>query len=280
MKRLLGLTAAALALSWGCQPAQSPAQQAANTPATEPAAAAADPAAASTDTAAATTERVDPAALAALETMSRYLGTLKNFEARATSSIDEVLESGQKLQFDGAATYLVRRPDAFRIETHSDRRVRQFYYDGKNFTMYSPRMNVYAQVAAPATIGEVVTKIQDEYDINLPMTDLFTWADDPAENAKDLTTAMYVGPSKIGDVETDQYAFRRPDVDWQIWIQRGDTPLPRKLVITTRDDPALPQYTAYLNWNLAPKVDDASFAFTPPKDTYKIEIAKASNTDS
>jgi hypothetical protein len=174
----------------------------------------------------------------------------------------------------------VRRPDAFRIETSSDRRVRNFYYDGKTFTMYSPRMSVFAQVAAPPTIGEVVGKIQEEYDINLPLTDLFTWADSPAEHGKAITSGIYVGPAKIRDIECDQYAFRQPDVDWQIWIQRGDTPLPRKVVITTRDDPALPQYTVYLDWNLTPKFDNATFAFTPPKDTYEIEIVKVSNTDS
>ena len=279
MKRYFLLSGAVLALSVACTPASQTAQQKADTAATEPASSPPETVAAA-DTAPTTTETIDPAALSALETMSRYLGTLKSFEARSTSSLDEVLESGQKLQFDSGATYRVRRPDAFRIETSSDRRVRNFYYDGKTFTMYSPRMSVFAQVAAPPTIGEVIGKIQDEYDINLPLTDLFTWADSPAESAKVLTSAIYVGPAKIRDIECDQYAFRQPDVDWQIWIQRGDTPLPRKVVITTRDNPALPQYTVYLDWNLTPKFDDATFAFTPPKDTYKIEIAKVSNTDS
>jgi hypothetical protein len=279
MKHFLGLSAVVLAVGTACSPASQTAEQKADTAATEPAAAApADTAPA--DQAATVAETVDPAALSALETMSRYLGTLKTFEVRTTSSTDEVLGTGQKLQFDADATYRVRRPDAFRIETASDRRVRHFYYDGKSFTMYSPRMSVFAQVDAPPTIGEVIVRLEDEYDVNLPLTDLFSWADAPAESAKALTSALYVGPARIRDIECDQYAFRQPDVDWQVWIQRGDTPLPRKVVITTRDDPALPQYTVYLDWNLAPKFSDATFAFTPPKDTYKIEIAKVSDTDS
>jgi hypothetical protein len=279
MKRYFLLSAAVLALGAACKPASPTAQQKAET-ATNEAATAAPADATPAETASTVEEKVDPAALSALETMSRYLGTLKTFEIRTTSSTDEVLASGQKLQFDSGATYRVRRPDAFRVETVSDRRVRNFYYDGKTFTMYSPRMSVFAQVAAPPTIGEVLGRIHDEYDITLPLTDIFTWADSPAENSQDMISALYIGPAKIRDIECDQYAFRQPDVDWQVWIERGDTPLPRKVVITTRDDPALPQYTVYLDWNLAPKFTDATFAFTPPKDTYEIEIVKTSNTDS
>jgi len=279
MKQYFLLSAAVLALGTACKPASPTAQQKAET-ATSEAATAAPADATPAETASTVEEKVDPTALSALETMSRYLGTLKTFEIRTTSSTDEVLESGQKLQFDSGATYRVRRPDAFRVETVSDRRVRNFYYDGKTFTMYSPRMSVFAQVAAPPTIGEVLGRIHDEYDITLPLTDIFTWADSPAENSQDMISALYIGPAKIRDIECDQYAFRQPDVDWQVWIERGDTPLPRKVVITTRDDPALPQYTVYLDWNLAPKFTDATFAFTPPKDTYEIEIVKTSNTDS
>lgn len=279
MKRFLVVSVAFLALGVACKPTSPTTQQTADTATTEPAAAASADAT-STETASAVEEKVDPAALSALETMSRYLGTVKTFEVRTTSTIDEVLETGQKVQFDSGATYRVRRPNAFRIETSSDRRVRNFYYDGKTFTMYSPRMSVFTQVDAPPTIGEVIGKLEDEYDVKLPLTDLFTWADSPAESAKVLTSALYVGPAKIRNIECDQYAFRQPDVDWQVWIQRGDTPLPRKVVITTRDDAAQPQYTVYLDWNLTPKFDDATFAFTPPKDTYKIEILKVSNTDS
>ena len=280
MKRLLVFSTAFLALGVACQPTSPSTQQKADAAATEPAAAAAAPDVAPAEPASAVAETIDPTALTALEIMSRYLGTLKTFEVRTTTNTDEVLGNGQKVQFDGGATYRVRRPDAFRIETVSDRRVRTFYYDGKTFTMYSPRMSVYAQVEAPPTIGEVIGKLEDEYDVNLPLTDLFSWADSPAESAKVLTSALYVGPARVHDTECDQFAFRQANVDWQIWIQRGDTPLPRKVVITTRDDPTLPQYVVYLDWNLTPKFNDATFAFTPPKDTYKIEIARVTNTDS
>ena len=58
----------------------------------------------------------------------------------------------------------------------------------------------------------------------------------------------------MGGADTDHYAFRQGDVDWQIWIERGERPLPRKLVITTREEVGQPQYSAELTWNLNPQV--------------------------
>ena len=70
----------------------------------------------------------------------------------------------------------------------------------------------------------------------------------------------------------DQFAFRQEGVDWQVWIQKGDSPLPRKLVITTTDEVAQPQYISVLDWNLAPALNDAMFIFAPPPDSYRIAI--------
>ena len=184
---------------------------------------------------------VDPEATAALERMGAYLRTLTAFEVRADTTIDEVdADNGQKLQFGGATTYRVRRPNAFYVETVTDRRHRQFYYDGSQFTVYSPRMKLYAQAAAPATIAETIALLEERYDINLPLTDLFYWGT-PQADLSNMTAASHVGFARINGADCDQYAFRQGAVDWQIWIQRGDRPLPRKLVITSREEQGQPQ---------------------------------------
>ena len=218
---------------------------------------------------------VDPAAVSALDAMTRYLGTLQAFEATTTSSLDEVLDSGQKIQLDGGGVYKVKRPNAFFIEVRSDRRQRQFFYNGAEFTMYAPRMSLYTQVAAPDTIREVVQAMEDNYEITFPLADLFYWGDTP-EDVKTLTSAMRVGYAKIKGVDCDQYAFRQDRVDWQVWIQRGAQPLPRKLVITTRTDPAMPQFTAFIDWNTTPQFDASTFDFKPPAGAYRAEILRVS----
>jgi hypothetical protein len=155
-----------------------------------------------------------------------------------------------------------------------DRKRRQFFYDGKTLTQYGPITGYYASVAAPSTISELVQVLDQKYDLNLPLADLFLWGTDK-DGLGDIKSAIYIGPSRIGGIDCDHYVFRQADIDWQIWIERGKTPLPRKLVITTTSEPTQPQYVAVLKWDLAPKLDDKTFTFVPPKGAQKIEQATA-----
>ena len=38
-------------------------------------------------------------------------------------------------------------------------------------------------------------------------------------------------------------AFRNADTDWQLWVEVGDRPIPRKMVITSKTINSAPQYT-------------------------------------
>ena len=73
---------------------------------------------------------------------------------------------------------------------------------------------------------------------------------------------------------SDHLAFHQQGVDWQLWVERGDRPLPRKLVITTLDEPSQPQHEAVLTWDLSPAIDDSLFAFVPPTGAGRIVLAE------
>jgi hypothetical protein len=77
----------------------------------------------------------------------------------------------------------------------------------------------------------------------------------------------------VGGVTCDHYAYRQPGIDWQVWIQKGDFPLPRRIVVTTTTDEARPQYTSVLSWNLAPSYNEATFSFAPPPGVNKVPFA-------
>ncbi len=215
------------------------------------------------------TAQVEPEAMAALQKMGAYLRSLKAIQVDAVTSTEEVLEDGQKVQLAGVTTMIARMPDRFRMAVNSDRRSRLYIYDGKQFTTFARRANVYAQVAAPATVGQLADMLDEKYGMSLPLEDLFRWGG-PQSKDDAITSAMLLGPSEIGGVTCGHYAFRQAGLDWQVWIQLGDYPLPRKLVLTTMTDDARPQYTAILTWNLAPSFDDQAFAFTPPAGAGKV----------
>jgi hypothetical protein len=218
------------------------------------------------------TSDIDPDAMAALNKMGTYLRSLKAFQIRAAITSESVLDDGQKVETDLVADLLVDKPDKLRMEATGDKQHRTYFYDGKTFTLFAQRLNFYATVPAPPTIVELIDTLDEKFDIELPLVDMFTWGT-PRAAVREIKSAMDLGPTSIGGVTCEQFAFRQPGIDWQIWIQSGDYPLPRKLVITTLTDEARPQYTSVYTWNLAPSFNEAAFVFDKPKDALKITFA-------
>ena len=215
---------------------------------------------------------VDPAAVKALSDMSAYLQSLSTFELTTATSLDLVANDDQKVQLDGVAHYKVRKPDAFVIDVVSDDWTRQYLYSGGEFTLYAPRQGYYSSWPAPRTIQAAVADIENRFGISLPLDDLFRWSGPDGSRADSLETAFLVGTATIDGVATNHYAFREGKIDWQIWIQQGEQPLPRKLAIVDRRDPAAPAYVARLTWTLNPPLTDEDFAFRPAKDAKRIRI--------
>jgi hypothetical protein len=230
------------------------------------------PAASVTTESATPASAVDPEAVAALERMGGYLRTLKLFQVESTTTDEDVLDSGEKIQYSGLTKFLVRFPANLLVRETNDRRDRVYVYDGTSFTLFAVRSGLYATVPAPPTFGELLTQLADKYELSVPLTDLFYWGR-PDWTPAALTSATDVGPSDVDGTTCEQYAFRQDGLDWQIWIQKGDFPLPRRLVITTLTDEARPQHTASFTWNLAPSFNDATFAFEPPADAERVLLA-------
>jgi hypothetical protein len=218
---------------------------------------------------------VDPDAVAALREMSAFLTSLNTFKLTATTSMDVITTEDQKVQMDSVTNYQAQKPNGLRIDLVSDMKTRQFYYNGSNFTINAPQLGYYSTVAAPPTIKEFLRQLYDKTGIELPLEDLFRWADEDTSDIDKLKSAFSVGTATIDGTRTDHWAFRTDDFDWEVWIQEGDQPLPRKLVIIDRTDPLRPMYSARLQWELNPALDPAVFTFAPGPDAIAIQMASA-----
>ncbi|MGC1425067.1 MAG: DUF2092 domain-containing protein [Terracidiphilus sp.] len=219
------------------------------------------------------TDLIDSTAIDALNQMGTYLRGLKDFQVTAAVTSEDVLSDGEKLTYSHTTTVLASSPNKLRIETQGDQKSRLILYDGKKFTFFARRAGYYATVDAPPSIGELIDVASDKYGIELPLLDLFLWGG-PRASTNEITEASDFGPADVGGITCEHYAFRQPGLDWQVWIQLGDHPLPKKMVLTTTTDDARPQHTSVLTWNLAPSYNDAAFVFDPPSDAQKIVFAK------
>jgi hypothetical protein len=232
------------------------------------------PAAAPAPTAAAV---INAKAVERLNAMGAHLRSLKAFTVNADVTVEEVLDSGQKVENALTVEIAARMPDKLRVSTTSAERNRKVYYDGKSVTIFGQKLGYYGSFPAPATIAQTVDIAARKYGLEVPLADLFLMGTDKFDT-KSITEAIYVGPQMIGGVLCDQLAFRQPGVDWQICIERGKTPLPRKLVVTGTDgDAAQPVRRSILTWKAGTAPEAAAFTFVPPKGATRIavkEVAK------
>jgi hypothetical protein len=176
-------------------------------------------AAALRQTAPAQADGVTPAATQLLKASTDFLSRQQRFSLDTASSIDVVLPSGQKVQFDHTAKVSVERPNKLRAERTGDMVDQVFYYDGKSLTLHNPYGKYYATIAAPGTLEEVLDFARTKLDVVAPAGDLLY------KNAydilmQDVTSGFVVGKGVVEGVRCDHLAFRAPDVD------RGRCPSP------------------------------------------------------
>jgi|RhiMethySRZTD1v2_1073278.scaffolds.fasta_scaffold54430_4 hypothetical protein len=217
---------------------------------------------------------IEPQAEKVLRRMSDYLAGRQQFTVKAESMLEAVLTSGQRLQYDSPATLSVSRPNKLHAHRKGDLANQEFFYDGKSLTLYSPRANVYATTAAPATLDETLDFAREKLDVIAPAGELL-YTNAAEKMLKESTSGFVVGPSVVGGVKTTHLAFRAGEVDWQIWIEDGDKPLPRKFIISSKKVTGEPEFTVIMrNWDVAPKFTDQEFNFKAPKGAKKVEFLR------
>jgi hypothetical protein len=215
---------------------------------------------------------IAPEAERLLKASTDFVASQKQFNVDTRNSLEVVLKSGQKIEFNHTTRQSVQRPNKLRSERTGDLVEQVFIYDGKSLTLHSLTDKTYFQVAAPDTLEGLLDFARTKLDIVAPAGDLLY------KNAYELLTdgvtdGIVVGKAVIEGVRCDHLAFRSPNVDWQIWIQEGAQPLPRKIVITTRDLPNAPQFSVTMTkWNLKPTLGAKTFSFTPPADAKKVDV--------
>lgn len=217
-------------------------------------------------------EGLDPEAQRLLKASTDFLARQKAFSVDTRNTLEVVLETGQKVEFNHSARQSVQRPNKLRAERAGDLVEQQFIYDGRTLTLRNLKSDYYAQVSAPDTLEGMLDFARASLDIVAPAGDLLY------ANAYDIlmdgvTQSFVVGKAVIEGVRCDQLAFRAPHVDLQVWVQEGPQPLVRRFVITTRDLPNAPQFAVTMTkWNLQPKFDARTFSFVPADGRKKVEF--------
>ena len=219
-------------------------------------------------------EGVDPEADKILRSMSDYLNSLGAFSVNADIDSEIIDLNGQKLQLSSVSSVTVERPGKMYVTKKGMIADAEFIFDGKILTVLGKNLNVYVQYESSGAIDNSIHTLEFETGMDMPGADFLL--SDPYNILIDgVKSGAYMGTTYVHGVECHYLTFREDQVDWQIWVKKGEAPLPMKYVITTKWLTGAPQYSLRLwDWNTKPQIEPSRFEFTAPEGARKVESIK------
>ena len=224
-------------------------------------------------------ESIDPDATQILQSMSSYMAETKAFSVDTDIDFEVVAKNGQKLKFISSGKVVLQRPNKFQIRRKGTIADAEFLFDGETLTVYGKKNNVYAQFNVSGTIDDAIRAFELNTGIPTPGADLL-FNDVYTILSSGVESSTYVGTTQIDGIECHHLAFREAEVDWQLWVQAGDTPLPMRYTITSKWVTGAPQYEIRLhNWNTNPQINDQQFTFLAPPGATQLETIPINELD-
>lgn len=214
-----------------------------------------------------------------LKSMSDYVAGQKNVALTYDSDVEVITSEVEKIQFTSSGRILLSRPDKVRAGRTGGYADVEIVFDGKTVSALGKNINAYTQFEAAGSIDQLITKLRGMNLIVAPGADLLGSRifDDLIA---DVIVAKHIGRGVIDGVECEHLAFRSMDIDWQLWVEVGDRPIPRKYVITSKGVGGAPQYTLRIKeWKTDGPAGADAFVFTPPQGANKVALDALTNID-
>jgi len=223
---------------------------------------------------------VEPRVQDLVRRMSDRLAKATSVALVAEEVYDEVPVDAPRRQLTSLRRVAMQRPDRLVGDASGDAVNRSFWYDGKTFSALDREQNVWASGQVPPTIDAALDWVFDQTGTVIPLAD-FLYSDVYDRLMSKVERGVYLGIHEAAGVPCHHLSFEQATIDWQLWIDAGADPLPRKLVISYKTEDEVPQYAVTIRtWNLSAKVPEALFRFTPPEGATRVEVVAFTRPDA
>jgi hypothetical protein len=205
-----------------------------------------------------------------LKAMSDYLAAQKAISFDYDATLEVVTTDHQRLALLGSGAVTLNRPDKIHATRSGGFADVDILFDGKTLTLLGKHANLYTQVDIPGTIDHLVDELREKYHRPLPAADLLL-SNAYDELMLDVVDTKDLGSGVVGGVECDFLAFRKKEVDFQIWIAQGERPYPCRYTITSNANGL--QYSIQVrDWKAGNEVASGNFNFNNATNANKIDL--------
>ncbi len=217
---------------------------------------------------------IEPLADRVLKEMCALLESADAFTVHNEFTSDESATTGELVQLGASVDIAIRRPDRIRAVVRGDYGPKDYWFDGKRIGLMDGAAGTYATAPVQPTIDAALNEMWEKFGLKIPLAD-FICASPYDDLTANVQYGFYAGLHEVRGVGCHHLVFSQEDIDWQIWIEDGLRPLPRKLLISYKQDYGAPRYTAeFSDWDLSPGLGDTVFQFVPAEDLMEIEFAE------
>ena len=207
-----------------------------------------------------------------LKAMSDYVAAQSAVSFDYDSTLEVVTNDDQKLALVSSGAVTLNRPDKIRATRSGGFVDAEILFDGKTLTLLGKNAQKYTQLESPGSVEHLINELKDKYNRPLPAADLLL-SNSYDELMQDVYDSKDLGSGVVAGKECDFLAFRKDEVDFQIWIAQGDRPYPCQFVVTSKRIANGPQYSVQIrDWKTGADVAAADFAFTNATNAEKVEL--------
>jgi len=219
-----------------------------------------------------TNPNIDPQALERLQNMSYFLGSKSEYTFKADAMFDVLIRGERTIQYSAQETVYIQKPDKFTIKFVTDIGGYKIWYTAGQATLLSLPTNDFSLAPLPGSIDQALKKLLEQYNF-APALSEFLFINTYRVMTENVTSGAYFGTSKVFGTKCDHLAFVQDDINWQIWIESGRRPIPRKLVITYKNQPGSPQFIAILkDWVTDKPITGYAFKADIPNVNNRVDM--------
>jgi hypothetical protein len=207
-----------------------------------------------------------------LRKAASVLAASPSFSYTLSISVDEADGEGWTVRVSRSGTVRVARPDRIVATLKDDDGERVLWFNAGQLVLLDRSDNTYAKASVPKTTDAMLDFAMNEYGLSLPLADLL-FSDPYRVLVEGVETGTHLGAELLDGKDVDHLLFTQANVDWEVWVDTGETPLVRKVVITRKQELGCPQFVAEIdNWNLASSPGADAFEFKAPAGAKEITM--------
>jgi hypothetical protein len=221
---------------------------------------------------------VDQRADALLKRMNDALLGHRRFSVVIDQASAVGAKTGHTVRFAATSTIVVERPNRLRMDHHGDLIDVALYYDGKSLTFWRRRTNVFANTAAPPTLDQTLEFARERIEIEIPAADLL--GSDPVGALKrGAHSIQLAGREAVHGVACQHIVLKGLEMDQELWIEDGESPLPWKVVVVAKTMIGSPTLSAeFRNWSFDSPPAGDTFTFEAPPGAARIPLLEMIET--